>query len=274
MARGHVADFVEKQRALVGQLEFSGLAPGRAGKRALLVSEQFAFEQIFRNRRAVDFDEGAGGALRMLVNGAGDQIFSDAAFAAEQHGGVGRRHALDQREHGLHFVALRDDVVVGVAVAQRFAQRAIFLAQAVRIEFLANHQDEFGERKRLGDEVARADFHRFDGRFDRAVGRHHHHGQRGVHALHGLQKFQAAHSRQAQVGHHEVGLFADQKLQTGFRVRRRVDDESLLRQAAARAAASSWLRLRRRGWWLFSHISGSKTAINLRLESVAVLCFE
>ncbi len=128
---------------------FPGLRAGSAGKRALLVSEQFALQQIFRNRRAVDLDEGAGGALRMFVNGAGDQIFSDAAFAAQQHRGIGRRDALDQRQHGLHFVAMRDDVGVGVAASQRLAQRAVFFAQAVRIEFLANHQHEFGERKRL-----------------------------------------------------------------------------------------------------------------------------
>ena len=166
----------------------------------------------------------------MFVNGAGDQIFSDAAFAAEQHRGIRRRDALDQRQHGLHLVALRDDVVVGVAAAQRFAQRAVFLAQAVRIELLADHQHELVERKRLRDVIARADFHRFDGRFDRAVRRHHHDGQRGVRALHGLQKFQAAHSRQAQIGHHEVRLFAHQKLQPGFRVRRRVHDETFFAQ--------------------------------------------
>ena len=109
---------------------FPGLVPGRAGERALFVTEEFAFEKIFRNRGAVDFDERAGGALRMFVNGARDQIFSDAAFAAEQHRRIRRRDALDHRQHGLHLVALRDDVGVGVAAAERFAQRAIFLAQA------------------------------------------------------------------------------------------------------------------------------------------------
>ena len=207
---------------------FPGLRSRRAGKRALFVSEQFAFEQIFRDRRAVDLDERAGGALRVLVNGAGDQVFSDAAFAAEQHRRVRRRDALDQREHRLHFVALRDDVGVGVAAAQLFAQRAVFLAQAARIELLADLQDEFGERKGLRHKVARADLHRLDGRFDRAVSGHHDHGQRRVRALHGLQKFQAAHSRQAQVRHDEIGFFADQKLQARFCVRRRVNDETFL----------------------------------------------
>ena len=180
----------------------------------------------------------------MFVNGARDQIFSDAAFAAEQHRRVRRRDALDHREHGLHLVALRDDVGVGVAASERFAQRAVFLAQAVRIEFLADHQHELVERKRLRHVIARADFHRFDGRFDRAVRRHHHDGKRGVRALHGLQEFEAAHSRQAQIGHDQVRLFAHQQLQPRFRVRRGVHERNLLRQVAARAAAASWLRLR------------------------------
>ena len=205
---------------------FPGLLPVGAGERALLVSEEFAFEKIFRNGGAVDFDEGAGSALRMFVNGAGDQIFSDAAFAAEQHRRVGRRDALDHREHGLHFVALRDDVGVGVAAAERFAQRAVFLAQAAGVEFLANHQHQLVEGKRLRHVIAGADFHGFDGRFDRAVGGHHHDGERGVGALHGLQKFQAAHSRQAQIGDHEIGLFAHQELQARFRVRRGVHEET------------------------------------------------
>ena len=68
----------------------------------------------------------------MLVDGARDQILADAAFAAEQHGGVGGRDALDEAEHRLHFVAARDDVFVFVAAAKRFAQVAVFLAQCVR----------------------------------------------------------------------------------------------------------------------------------------------
>ncbi len=98
----------------------------------------------------------------------------------------------------------------------------------MRVQFLANYQHELGERERLGHVVARADLHRFDSRFDRPVGRHHNHGQRAVHALYGLQKFQPAHPGQAQVGHHKVRLFADQELQAGFRVRRRVNNEAFL----------------------------------------------
>ena len=57
---GDVSDFVEEQRALVGQLEFAGLTGGGAGEGAFFVAEEFALEQGFGNRGAVDLDERAG----------------------------------------------------------------------------------------------------------------------------------------------------------------------------------------------------------------------
>ncbi len=58
----HVADLVEKQRAAVGELELAGRLPHRAGEGALLVAEQLALEQRFRDGRAVDRDERLAGA--------------------------------------------------------------------------------------------------------------------------------------------------------------------------------------------------------------------
>jgi hypothetical protein len=55
----HLADLVEQQRSAVGRLEFSHAARDRAGERPLLVAEQFGFQQIVRNRRAVQCNEGA-----------------------------------------------------------------------------------------------------------------------------------------------------------------------------------------------------------------------
>ena len=49
-----VADFVEEERATVGQLDASRLAIVRAGERAFLVAEDFRFEQRVRQRSAVD----------------------------------------------------------------------------------------------------------------------------------------------------------------------------------------------------------------------------
>ncbi len=48
--RRHLADLIEQQRPAVGQLEAPDAAFRRAGKRATLVSENFAFHQRFGNR--------------------------------------------------------------------------------------------------------------------------------------------------------------------------------------------------------------------------------
>ena len=53
----HVADLVEEQRAAVGLLEAADVAALRTGEGAGLVAEQFAFQQLRRNRRGVEGDE-------------------------------------------------------------------------------------------------------------------------------------------------------------------------------------------------------------------------
>ena len=48
---------VRGQRAAVGLLEFADAARDGAGEGALLVAEQFGFQQVLRDRRAIDRDE-------------------------------------------------------------------------------------------------------------------------------------------------------------------------------------------------------------------------
>ncbi len=52
--RIHLADFVEQQRAAVGLLELADAPRDGAGEGALLVAEQFGFQQVLGDRRAVD----------------------------------------------------------------------------------------------------------------------------------------------------------------------------------------------------------------------------
>ena len=47
----HFADFVEQNRAAVGQFEFAGTVCDRAGESALAVAEELALEQAPRARR-------------------------------------------------------------------------------------------------------------------------------------------------------------------------------------------------------------------------------
>ena len=85
----HLADLVEKHRALVGELELSWLVLNRAGERAALEPEQLRLEQLGRQSCAVDFDERTVAPRGRGVNGAGDEFLSRAALAADEHGHVG-----------------------------------------------------------------------------------------------------------------------------------------------------------------------------------------
>ncbi len=91
----HVGDFVEENRAAVGFLDAAGLLFERAGERALFVAEQFAFEQRFRNRGAVDANVIRLAPPAQMVQRAGDEFLARAAFAENQNARVGLRNRLD-----------------------------------------------------------------------------------------------------------------------------------------------------------------------------------
>src|SRR5690606_20804046 len=75
-----LADLVEEQRAAVRRLEAAIARDGGAGERALLVAEQLGLEDRLRDRGAVDRDERALGARRIIVQCAREQLLAGAAL--------------------------------------------------------------------------------------------------------------------------------------------------------------------------------------------------
>ena len=76
--RAHVADFIEEQRAAFGDFE-AALAGGHGtGEGALLVAEQFGFQQFGRNGAAVDGNEGPLAAWTQIMDGAGRDFLAGA----------------------------------------------------------------------------------------------------------------------------------------------------------------------------------------------------
>src|SRR5204862_2480674 len=97
-AERQLADLVEEQGALVGELEAAELLLGGAGERALLVTEQLALDQRLGERRAVDRDAWTGAPPRRAVDRARHHLLARARLAAEEDGRVGRPDARDQLE--------------------------------------------------------------------------------------------------------------------------------------------------------------------------------
>ena len=80
-----VADFVEKERAAVRELEPPDAPVGRAGERAALVAEHLALHQIARNRRAIHAHERTVAPRARRVNRRRDELLARARFAGDQH---------------------------------------------------------------------------------------------------------------------------------------------------------------------------------------------
>src|SRR4029077_18174738 len=82
--RRDVAYFVQKQRAFVGHFEAPDLLRDGSGEGALLMTEQFAFQKIQRNRRAIELYKGTPAALTGLVNGVSDEFLAGAGFPLDE----------------------------------------------------------------------------------------------------------------------------------------------------------------------------------------------
>ncbi len=169
--RRHLADFVEKERAAIGQLE-AALAPiGGARERALLVPEDLALEQRLGNRRAVDRDERKRRARTELVDRLRDQFLAGARLARDEHRRAGRRRLLDHLVDLPHLGAVADHRPERAVFAQLTPQRLHFAKRLLPLDNLVEQNLQALNVDRLGQVVVRAFLHRLDGRLDGALRR-------------------------------------------------------------------------------------------------------
>jgi hypothetical protein len=84
----------------------------RASERALLVSEQLAFQELFGNCGAVDDHQRTVAAQAPLPDRACDDLLAGAALALHEDGEFRRRHAADQGAQGERCRRLADDAEV------------------------------------------------------------------------------------------------------------------------------------------------------------------
>ena len=123
-------DFVEEERAIVGELDATFLHGDGAGECAFFVAEELGFHQAFGERGAIHADEGTGAARALRVKRAGDEFFADAAFATNDHVGGSAGHAGDGVEDVAHRVGGANEVAERVFAADFFAQDAILAQDA------------------------------------------------------------------------------------------------------------------------------------------------
>ena len=99
-----VTDLVEEERSAMRCLDLAKSLFRRPGEGALLVSEQFAFEERFGYRRTIEGDEPVSMPRRELVQRAGEQLLACAGLAEDQQGGRGRGDFLHRARRSSAFL--------------------------------------------------------------------------------------------------------------------------------------------------------------------------
>ena len=121
----HIANLIQKNRAVIRLLELSNMPSRRAGERSFLVSEEFRLNQLGRNRRAIQRYKRPTGARAAFMNGSRHQLFSRARFSQDANPRFTRRHAFELRHHALHDRALPYNLVL----AQPLLELPVFAFQ-------------------------------------------------------------------------------------------------------------------------------------------------
>src|SRR5262249_43905666 len=121
-----LADFVEKKRATMGKIHFSGFAVARSGERAAFVAEQLVLDKAFGNRSAIERDEGLLAARRKVMNSSSKKFFARSALAEQKNSRIGNRDALDLLAEFANGSVFADDAREAITSCEFFAQQKIF----------------------------------------------------------------------------------------------------------------------------------------------------
>src|SRR5262249_23480890 len=112
------ADLVEEEGAAVGRLEEPASGAIGAGERAADVAEELALEERVGERRAVRREERPARPRAVVVDRARDQLLAGARLTLDQHGDARLRGTLRELDRLERRLALADDAVEAIAVAE------------------------------------------------------------------------------------------------------------------------------------------------------------
>ena len=229
---GHVPDLIEEDRAATRDFEEPLFPLGRAGERALLVSEKFTFDQVAGESRAVHLHEGVIRQWAAIVNEARQEVLTGPRLALDQHGRqVGGGFEGDARElidEGADFVELgapADDLRLFSLAAALPLESLHLGAQARVLQFSRDDELQLLQVEGLFEVVDRPFLHRLDGTVDRRVGGDDQHRHLGEIAAQAAQDLEAAHIGELNVKDREVGRIL---LEDGIRLPPRLREETVV----------------------------------------------
>ncbi len=152
-----IADLIEKQCAFAGALGITQMTFAGSRERARFMPEQFAFEKIGGDCRAIDGHERCAPA-RYFVEEPGADFLAGPRLSGQQNGTV---HVSDQTEQ-----------LFKLPHRYRYAERTGARRWGNRSQRILNPAQEVIHFKRLGQVIRRAFPHQRDGLIDFAIGGH------------------------------------------------------------------------------------------------------
>ena len=109
--QGHVTDLVEEQGAAMGIVDQAAVIPVGAGEGALAIAEQFTFQQMLRQRRAVLHHKALAAPRSVVMDGPGHQLLAGAGLAGDHHRHRVVQYLADELIDLLHGRAFADQTV-------------------------------------------------------------------------------------------------------------------------------------------------------------------
>ena len=175
------------------------------------MTEQLAFQQRFRNGRAINFDQRTGNARAPGVDDVGQHFLAHAALPGDEDPAFGRGNERNIAKQRLHQRAPGDDMpgqLLAFAKPHRRSPR-----DASR---LADRSEQLIEVDRFGEIVDRPIAHGAHGLANVRICGYEQHGQDRVLLARAPKGFQARDAGHAHVGNHHVEVPAAQNLQRPF----------------------------------------------------------
>src|SRR5579884_300757 len=201
----HFTDFIQQQGPALSQFKTARPPLGRASESALLVPEQLAFHQGFRQSRAIDRDKRALAPGTELMDCAGYHLFPGAAFARDQNAGGSGSDLLDHGEYMLHQARTAYHLIQLAAIRKTPLQPLFFLGEIALLQRPLEQHLEGGGLNRLLQEPISAQV--MDGGYgvlDAAVGCQDDCRRRRPLLAQPTQQGEAVQARHAQIGDNDL----------------------------------------------------------------------
>src|SRR5262245_47328661 len=117
------------------------------------VAEKDAFDEILRDRAAIDSDERTSAPVAFALDGAGDHLLADAGFAFDEYRNVGLSAATDQTGNVLHRRSAGNQVGKGELATRLLVQPLHLIGECVNLEQVLHGNSEALRADRLHDEI-------------------------------------------------------------------------------------------------------------------------